>query len=373
MPYNLRSRRAYSSPAAPARWYLNVDPALDREDGLSDHDSVHSGGRSSTSVWRGLLYSRVVTPEQSAAPGAPTEGSAVSSVDMSLDSVRGTDLGRKAALYARGVEGAFLPTDGDYPDNGGRWHTVTRSRRSRSLDPMDKDNVYRLATEENTHVLTTNQREVIRTAEGELHPAEQEHINRRFRVVHERRNRERPESKDEGPSMRMDKGKGIDPRNWGNAEIAPEDLDIEAQKRAYAILANPMALLLDEAGNPLSIDKQREALEYWGGLRKVPQSGVSVSTENNGRPAGASTNGVSVDTGRPPENAIQMSPAPLSAEVDPGREALEQEISMLKSQLTELQVSREQGTVASMSSALPGKKNKKVNLPKEPVRSQSLK
>lgn len=154
--------------------------------------------------------------------------------------------------------------------------------------------------------------------------------------------------------MRMDKGKGIDPRNWGNAEIAPEDLDIEAQKRAYAILANPMALLLDEAGNPLSIDKQREALEYWGGLRKVPQSGVSVSTENNGRPAGASTNGVSVDTGRPPENAIQMSPAPLSAEVDPGREALEQEISMLKSQLTELQVSREQGT-------------------KEPVRSQSLK
>lgn len=134
--------------------------------------------------------------------------------------------------------------------------------------------------------------------------------------------------------MRMDKGKGIDPRNWGNAEIAPEDLDIEAQKRAYAILANPMALLLDEAGNPLSIDKQREALEYWGGLRKVPQSGVSVSTENNGRPAGAS--------------------APLSAEVDPGREALEQEISMLKSQLTELQVSREQGT-------------------KEPVRSQSLK
>ncbi|KAF9804265.1 hypothetical protein IEO21_09450 [Rhodonia placenta] len=209
MPYNLRSRRAYSSPAAPASSPMNVDPALDREDGLSDHDSVHSGGRSSTSVRRGLLYSRVVTPEQSAAPGTPTEGSAVGSVDMSLDSVRGTDLGRKAALYARGVEGAFLPTDGDYPDNGGRWHTVTRSRRSRSLDPMDKDNVYRLATKENTHVLTTNQREVIRTAEGELRPAEQEHINRRFRVVHERRNRERPESKDEGPSTRMDKGKGI--------------------------------------------------------------------------------------------------------------------------------------------------------------------
>lgn len=84
----------------------------------------------------------------------------------------------------------------------------------------------------------------------------------------------------------MDKGKGIDPRNWGNAEIPPEDLDIEAQKRAYAILANPMALFLDEAGNPLSIDEQREALEYWGGLRKVPQSSASVSTENNGRPAG---------------------------------------------------------------------------------------
>ncbi|KAF5328575.1 hypothetical protein D9619_011451 [Psilocybe cf. subviscida] len=40
------------------------------------------------------------------------------------------------------------------------------------------------------------------------------------------------ESRGEGPSNRKDKGKGVDPREWGNLSENGEDIDIEAQRRA---------------------------------------------------------------------------------------------------------------------------------------------
>ena len=37
----------------------------------------------------------------------------------------------------------------------------------------------------------------------------------------------------------MGKGKAIDPRNWGSAQIPEEEMDVEAQRRAFEAYARP--------------------------------------------------------------------------------------------------------------------------------------
>ena len=69
---------------------------------------------------------------------------------------------------------------------------------------------------------------MVREAEKSLTPAERETIARRSQKVTKRC--ERSESRGEGPSET--KGKGIDPREWGNAGLSIEEIDVDTQRTA---------------------------------------------------------------------------------------------------------------------------------------------
>jgi len=77
-------------------------------------------------------------------------------------------------------------------------------------------------------VLEKEVSKVVRAAEESMTPVERETIARRNKKVTMRP--ERSESRGEGPSE--PKGKSIDPREWGNAGLSDEDLNLDTQRAA---------------------------------------------------------------------------------------------------------------------------------------------
>lgn len=69
----------------------------------------------------------------------------------------------------------------------------------------------------------------MRAAAGTLSKSQKELIQKRKQKLAHRR-RDSSSSRGEGPSE--PKGKGIDPREWGNANLSQESLDIDVQTAA---------------------------------------------------------------------------------------------------------------------------------------------
>ncbi|KAG1802285.1 uncharacterized protein HD556DRAFT_1190610, partial [Suillus plorans] len=82
--------------------------------------------------------------------------------------------------------------------------------------------------------LTREQENLVREAENKLTPAEKERVRTRWNIPSRPSSdgSESEESQVAGPSK--DKGKVPDPRNWGNANLDEEDIDLEAQHAALA-------------------------------------------------------------------------------------------------------------------------------------------
>ena len=113
------------------------------------------------------------------------------------------------------------------------WTTVVL-RRSRSLDSLRKNKkTVKIVKEVQNRVnnLTAEQNTVVIEAEKQLTSSQKEQLSRRYEKVRkETAPRDRSESRGERPST--SKGKGIDPRNWGDAQFSESDVDIEAQRAA---------------------------------------------------------------------------------------------------------------------------------------------
>ncbi|THU80232.1 hypothetical protein K435DRAFT_972838 [Dendrothele bispora CBS 962.96] len=151
---------------------------------------------------------------------------------------QGRCLGHEALLQ-------FL-TDGEYDEGPTPWQRVPSRRRTRSAESIR--NTMDLATEISTsnrfEPLTREQETAIRSAERSMKEKELQAVRdrmNRIQAQQELSNEEsspehqvEPESSDdshgEGPSKK--KGKAIDPRNWGAANLDASDLDIEGQRNA---------------------------------------------------------------------------------------------------------------------------------------------
>ena len=105
------------------------------------------------------------------------------------------------------------------------WTTVKR-RRARSLSSLNENRSHGRDGMTSSRELTEEQSQVVKAATTNMTTPQREMLSRRQRKVPVRRGSPTP-SREEGTSRK--KGKGIDPREWGNVNISRESLDIEAQ------------------------------------------------------------------------------------------------------------------------------------------------
>jgi len=108
-------------------------------------------------------------------------------------------------------------------NNGSPWITVQR-KRARSLDSAKKSRYNKNLVQFNTSTrkLSTEQEKAVKAATEALTSEQRERVARRQDVLDVQ-----SEEDDEEPSR--DKGKTVDPREWGNAGISRKELNPEIQ------------------------------------------------------------------------------------------------------------------------------------------------
>ena len=114
----------------------------------------------------------------------------------------------------------------------GQWTTVKR-RRVRSLSSIGRTHRINNSDNNGRQALTKEQVHVVQAATNELTNAQKQNYQRRHKAV-ARKNSTSP-SRGEGPSEK--KGKGIDPREWGNIGISLDEFDVKAQRAAFESLS----------------------------------------------------------------------------------------------------------------------------------------
>ena len=123
--------------------------------------------------------------------------------------------------------------EGDTPELDGDetpWTTVKR-RRARSMSSLERARALSKKNSDSRKLLTDEQAQAVKKAASSLTAQQKETLRRRRERLPFDPN-ESESSREEGPSK--DKGKGIDPREWGNVNISRESLDRDAQAAALA-------------------------------------------------------------------------------------------------------------------------------------------
>ncbi|KAI0740035.1 hypothetical protein C8Q76DRAFT_568679, partial [Earliella scabrosa] len=144
-------------------------------------------------------------------------------------------------------------------ESGRPWITVQRRRaRAHSTGSYPTDT---------RPVLTTPQRETVRSAEAALTGVERTQYNRRMEAVRavDQSADDSPLSRGEGPSR--DKGKAVDARNWGAVGIPDHELSPDAQRREFELYSTEKSLN-ENIFDDYDSDEQREMLEYWRAYRQ---------------------------------------------------------------------------------------------------------
>ncbi|KAH9887925.1 hypothetical protein C8Q73DRAFT_794366 [Cubamyces lactineus] len=148
-------------------------------------------------------------------------------------------------------------------EDSGPWITVQRRRRTRSTGSMPNG---REASARQHPRLSQVQQDAVRRAEEKLSPAERERIARRMEVSVSARRRADSESSDsrgEGPSDPMRKGKTVDARNWGAVGIPEEELDPEAQRRELEQYSGVETTSKQDILKGFTTHELQEMLEHW--------------------------------------------------------------------------------------------------------------
>ncbi|KZT71104.1 hypothetical protein DAEQUDRAFT_779271, partial [Daedalea quercina L-15889] len=289
--YYLRSRQGMRTPSSGTRSPVipgeflgpkigNTDSVFRRSDGLSDTVSAGSPHREPVFSGTGTtnrLYSRAVSPEpvtEHTARSTTLPGGPPLSGYAPEEPVPMLGLCEPSTVAEGMAEGCddhnAKPVDED--DDPGPCMPKVFSRRSRSLDSPHRGPCTSFSTHDNVKFepISSMPPESVHLTEGSLDNECNEHITQRFKIIQEARAAEAlgsacMPSPGEGPSS--GKGKTIDPRNWGSAQIPEEELDIEAQRRALEDCSHPHWQVSDEDGNPLNVEIQRDALNYWENQR----------------------------------------------------------------------------------------------------------
>ena len=114
------------------------------------------------------------------------------------------------------------------------WTTV-KHRRARSLSSLESTRALSKKNSSLKKRLTDEQSKAVKKATSSMTVQQKETLRRRKERLPFDLD-ESESSQEEGPSK--DKGKGIDPREWGNVNISQESLDQEAQAAALASIVN---------------------------------------------------------------------------------------------------------------------------------------
>lgn len=169
-------------------------------------------------------------------------------------------------------------------DEGGPWIQVQRRcRRARSTGSMPAP---RVPMNEARSRLTGAQQDTVRCAEQSLTPAEREQIARRMESSRDARRRADSTSSDsrgEGPSNALAKGKAADARNWGAVDIPDGELDPEAQQRELQMYSAERSLR-NNTLDGYDSNEQRQMLEFWR-TRKDPHTAANQQVPPSPEPA----------------------------------------------------------------------------------------
>jgi hypothetical protein len=107
-------------------------------------------------------------------------------------------------------------------DEDPRWTNVKR-KRAQSLDSAKKNLINKKIIYLNPSTLSTEQGKAVEAATNLLTQGQKDQLQRRQNKTQHNENNAEP-----GPSRK--KGKAVDPREWGNAGIDPEEMDINIQE-----------------------------------------------------------------------------------------------------------------------------------------------
>ncbi|KAI0071435.1 hypothetical protein K474DRAFT_1712460 [Panus rudis PR-1116 ss-1] len=291
-------------------------------------------------------YSQVVTsrspspdiiPEESTGASAGVEPSSVSS----LTSVEELSAAAVAADTVPTPSVSAMARPDDVDENPNKWTTVRRGRRS-----LNTDEPVRAPS-----ALSDGHIEAIRNAEDGLTPAQRLRFQNRMARV-STVSPERPPSRGEG--MSKSQGKTIDPRNWGNSGIPPEDLDPAVQQRLLDAYDVRHSLRREFAPDELSEEEQRLALEHWAALKAARVA--SPHHEDSLTPP--------LVPPTPPPSVVEppviLDPVPTTRETSV--EVMAEQIAMLQREIAELRSVRSTtgsaGAVVAPAHAGPSKKSK---------------
>ncbi|KAI0922311.1 hypothetical protein AcV7_005875 [Taiwanofungus camphoratus] len=337
--YNLRSQlRSHSAPSSPIMpgEFLpadgrNTEDTLGREAprALSDTESI----RSSPGVKPGLLYSQVVTSQTpviepraqesvSLVAGTHFENTTLSPL-TSLDSE-----GRNLSVDNTHRVEISLNSDDRVISDERPWIEVRRTHRSKSRD-LDSSTATPLSQNRVMgSPLTQEQRELVKTAEDSLSRAERDRIQKRYQMIQEVRAFEHLEPRGEGTSSF--KGKGVDLRKQSDADISEGELNVEAQREESEMLANSLPHHESILGERLSLDEQREALDYWRAKKATERAVVAegVQSTNDHRPTVREKN-------FPWSAEAHVTPLGVPSSY---RETMERELEMVRARIAALEI-----------------------------------
>ena len=206
----------------------------------SDH-SYHSARillGSARNVWGSVKYS--LDPDAGATVTVRSYSDVVASRPPSPRREIPVQPVRSAALGPSGAEILDHPFDGGHVDNTSSYNNNSYNSSEEIVETPDKEDSHWTTVVPckracshgslgNKRPLTTEQAQMVRLATENLTQEQMHHLQRRQEKVRPRRGSS-VSSRGEGPSK--PKGKGIDPREWGNVNISRESLDIEAQAAA---------------------------------------------------------------------------------------------------------------------------------------------
>ncbi|KAF8975903.1 hypothetical protein BDQ17DRAFT_1441329 [Cyathus striatus] len=123
------------------------------------------------------------------------------------------------------VTSLTMTTAEEEDNNPNQWQTVT-SRKSRSHDSHKGPEIDLKQVAKKARQLSTTQRKTVRQAEQALTPEEKSHISKWNKVI---KDTDKPTSDEEEEQPPKDKGKCMDPKNWGNANLEPDEIDPDTQ------------------------------------------------------------------------------------------------------------------------------------------------
>ena len=286
--YNFRSRTETSNnnhPRVPATNESQHRPstgiARDQEvvPGLSPAPSEEP----TAALYSDIVASRPPSPRKETRVEIAQEAS-----DNRLDSEIGVDSNNNPILK---IIETTSSNEGDTPELDGDetpWTTVKR-RRAHSMSSLERARVLSKKNSGSKKPLTDEQAEAVKKAASSL-TTQQKEILRRRRERLPFDPDESESSREEGPSK--DKGKGIDPREWGNVNISRESLDRDVQAAALASIVN----LKKEKGRKhktthhkarRSLDRRSQPVQLPAESRPVaqiaPRSYLGTALNNVGR------------------------------------------------------------------------------------------